>query len=363
MDEHIVDVSCGALCIAVVTHNGEVYSWGRNEGGSAFQPIPQSFVETPQLCRALYVRPLNLALGKASSQSSVYNRREAGIANNGSCDGFGMANCTHTQLDIQPWWEVDLGGECIIESITVWNRQDSPPDRSRPDDAFTKRLFPFWIITSAVPFPQKVNDRRGLSKSLRRANDKKRFTRNRRRTQWSLPPSSSARYVRIQLEGRNYLHVAEIEVVGYPGSSTGAGRVQKVFCGTGASVALIKPLLDQDSLDAAYKTAVKADAGAKEVLKHFKIYQKSYENLDDCKDVKRCIYCRGGRKCALCLMTSQNKWDLDELDMDRIRTGGPLGKRMFLDQIGELLLNKPQPEVKFTKRKRKKIESKACTIQ
>jgi len=44
--------------------------------------------------------------------------------------------------------QVDLGGECIIESITVWNRQDSPPDRSRPKDTFTKRLVPFWIITS-----------------------------------------------------------------------------------------------------------------------------------------------------------------------------------------------------------------------
>ena len=78
--------------------------------------------------------------------------------------------------------QVDLGGECIIESITVWNRQDAPADRTRPKDTFTSRLVPFWILTSAIPFPQKVNDRRGLAKSLRRANDKKRFTRNRRRT-------------------------------------------------------------------------------------------------------------------------------------------------------------------------------------
>ncbi len=41
----------------------------------------------------------------------------------------------------------------------VWNRQDVPLDKSRPEDTFTKRLVPFWIITSDVPFPQKVHQR------------------------------------------------------------------------------------------------------------------------------------------------------------------------------------------------------------
>ena len=61
-----------------------------------------------------YVSPLNLALGKPSSQSSVYNRRGPENANNGSCDGQGMNRCTHTQLDIQPWWEVGSRGKLLL---------------------------------------------------------------------------------------------------------------------------------------------------------------------------------------------------------------------------------------------------------
>ena len=80
----------------------------------------------------------------------------------------GEPTCTHTQLDIQPWWEVDLGRERVLESVTVWNRQvgsstsqvhgrrlvthlpaqDSPPFRSSAKDQFTKRLFPMWIMCS-----------------------------------------------------------------------------------------------------------------------------------------------------------------------------------------------------------------------
>ena len=44
-------------------------------------------------------------------------------------------------------------------------------------------------------------------------------------------------------------------------------------------------------------------------------------------------------------MSSQAKWGLTDFEMDKIRSGGPLGKRMTLNQIGELLLDQPQPEV------------------
>ena len=69
-------------------------------------------------------------------------------------------------------------------------------------------------------------------------------------------------------------------------STAGVGKVSKVECGTGASIALLRPSLDQDALDSAYKTAVRSDAAARDVLKYYNIYQKSYENYDDCAYVK-----------------------------------------------------------------------------
>ena len=84
------------------------------------------FVARPKLVRCLYVAPRNLSRGKATRQSSTYAGRTSATAVNGIREGKGEPMCTHTQLDPQAWWEVDLGQLCIINDITLWNREDSP---------------------------------------------------------------------------------------------------------------------------------------------------------------------------------------------------------------------------------------------
>lgn len=56
---------------------------------------------------------------------------------------------------------------------------------------------------------------------------KKRLDTNQRESVWDLPACSVGRYVRVQLERANYLHIAELEVYGEYGVTP---RMRKVRC-------------------------------------------------------------------------------------------------------------------------------------
>lgn len=69
----------------------------------------------------------NIASQGQAKQSSVSNGGEAGRAIDGRTDGtFGSGTQTHSaENENNPWWELDLGGDRSIDSITVWNRTEA----------------------------------------------------------------------------------------------------------------------------------------------------------------------------------------------------------------------------------------------
>ncbi|XP_077791029.1 uncharacterized protein LOC114605560 [Podarcis muralis] len=74
---------------------------------------------------------LNVALEGEASQSSTYN--QLGVAKN-AIDGSTSTNymrrsCTHTDIELNPWWAVDLKGEFDVSSISITNREDCCADR------------------------------------------------------------------------------------------------------------------------------------------------------------------------------------------------------------------------------------------
>ncbi|XP_054841924.1 fucolectin-like [Eublepharis macularius] len=77
----------------------------------------------------------NLARGRPTSQSSTYTHTDgisgiSGYAVDGNCDGRWIArSCTHTNLENNPWWSVDLGREYAISLVVVKIRQDCCGDR------------------------------------------------------------------------------------------------------------------------------------------------------------------------------------------------------------------------------------------
>lgn len=150
----------------------------------------------------------NLALGKTASQSSTlpgFATTGPGAAVDGNTDGvFFNGSVTHTNLDVNAWWQVDLGTSASINSITIWNRTD----------CCSVRLNDYWVFVSDTPFdpadtPSMLASRAATWDSHQ-----------------TLPPSPSftisgaqGRYVRVQLNGAGYLSLAEVQVFGTSSAS------------------------------------------------------------------------------------------------------------------------------------------------
>lgn len=79
--------------------------------------------------------------GKARQSSTGYGG-EAQRAIDGNTNGaYGSGTQTHTNENEQnPWWEVDLGSEYPIESVSVWNRTENNGEYVKRLDGFTLTL-------------------------------------------------------------------------------------------------------------------------------------------------------------------------------------------------------------------------------
>ena len=355
-------ISVGTMHAGLLSTDGELFTFGSNEGGCAGHPTIITFVPRPRIVRALYVAPHNMARGKATRQSSTYAKRTPALAVNGRVSGKGESRCTHTQLDPQAWWEVDLGELCVIERVIVWNRTDKPPDETRASDEYTKRLFPFWMFVSQLEYSDAVGGK-SFAMAYRQSCEMKKFTKNRRRTEWNVPSNTIGRYVRIQLEKQNYLHIAEVEVYGTTGTRVAMSKVDDFRCGNMATVALIKPRVDKHEIEMAYKAAVRADAKASEILKHYPLYFEMYDKWGRGSNITRCTLCRGEMRCEVCQLLTT--WPLTDEELGIIKNGsGPVKQRPGLDEIGALIVNQKPPKLEWEPPKRRKVHgSQACTIQ
>jgi hypothetical protein len=148
--------------------------------------------------------PPNLAQNKPATQSSTYlpGATDASAAVDGQTDGnFFDGFLTHTMLDTNAWWQVDLGTSTSIASIVVWNRTDGSGGR----------LSDYWVFVSDTPFspsdtPATLQNRAGTFSSHQTVAPGP--------TSTIVIPGAQGRYVRVQLTGTNYLSLAEVQVFG-----------------------------------------------------------------------------------------------------------------------------------------------------
>jgi hypothetical protein len=141
---------------------------------------------------------INLSTGKPATQSSTYNNMIASRANDGNIDGNAANNSVaQTNSGAQPWWQVDLGAEYIIDSIQTYNRTDSLASHQiNYDVKFTLDLAG-WETCSYE---------RGTMKSP---------------STYSIRGGILGRYVRLQLRGTNSLALSEVKVWGRDPNSVG----------------------------------------------------------------------------------------------------------------------------------------------
>ena len=156
--------------------------------------------------------PTNLARGKLASQGSTFPWSPSPTADkavDGNTDGnFLDYSVTHTNYDVNAWWQVDLGASASISSVVIWNRTDCCQDR----------LSDYWVFISDTPFspsdtPATLQSRPGTWSSHQTSYPNPSTT---------IAASAQGRYVRVQLSGTERLHMAEVQVMGAFGGSGGS---------------------------------------------------------------------------------------------------------------------------------------------
>ena len=145
----------------------------------------------------------NLSLGRIATQSSTSHNGVASRAVDGDTNGtYRDQSVTHTSNSNQPWWQVDLGQNALVDSVELFNRTDS---------CCTSRLSNFYLMISPEPFANRSLDELLSDTSIARS------------FHTSLSTSSinvnfndaPGRYVRVQLQDANVvLSLAEVQVVG-----------------------------------------------------------------------------------------------------------------------------------------------------
>lgn len=151
--------------------------------------------------------PYNVAINKPATQSSEFlgaggiPRGPANLAVDGNTDGlFVNGSVTLTSSDDNAWWQVDLDSIFDIDTIKVWNRADA---------SVVNRLSNFRVFVSETPFIST-----SISEVLTQSGVTSFLTAGTAGRPTSINIKKSGRYVRIQLLGENFLHIAEVEVLG-----------------------------------------------------------------------------------------------------------------------------------------------------
>jgi hypothetical protein len=143
---------------------------------------------------------VNLARQKSARQSSTAFGGEAGRAVDGDTNGRYSGNSvSHTADERESWWEVDLGRVEEIAEVRIWNRTDEHGDR----------LVNFVVLISERPFSGKnlaalLQDRSVWNGSHPSTAGEKTV----------IAANTIGRYVRVQLRQKNFLALAEVQVMG-----------------------------------------------------------------------------------------------------------------------------------------------------
>ena len=152
---------------------------------------------TPTATMTPYPAPVNVALGKTASQSSIHLTYGASLAIDNNTDGnYNHGSVTSTENDANAWWQVDLGAVYALTEIKIWNRTDCCSDR----------LSNFYVLFSDIPFISNdiniVCNQFGVTCY---------FISGTAGTPTIVSANHSARYIRVQLSGTNYLSIAEVQ--------------------------------------------------------------------------------------------------------------------------------------------------------
>lgn len=165
----------------------------------------------------------NVAAGAAALQSSFSKASRLddplGAVSGVKTGRFGF----HTEAEDNPWWMLDLGKTYEVDRIVVYNRGDGAQERAR-------HLSIFVCEAEEKPW-QEVYRAENVFGGL--SDDRAPLT-----IDFGSWPKS-VRFVKISLNGRNYLHLDEVEVYGRDRAEDYRNKIAKLL-------AVVSPLDEQE---------------------------------------------------------------------------------------------------------------------
>ncbi|XP_019628306.1 PREDICTED: uncharacterized protein LOC109472881 isoform X2 [Branchiostoma belcheri] len=140
---------------------------------------------------------VNVALNKMASQSSLLRSEypaERAVDGNTGTILYPLKECTHTDLEYEPWWKVDLGDTYVISHVTVINRGDCCGERLRN---FMVRVGPYEDFRENTPCGDIYSETPSEGETI----------------DVRCEEPISGRWVSVQLIGReDYLSLCEVQV-------------------------------------------------------------------------------------------------------------------------------------------------------
>ena len=212
-DDKFIYAANGADGLAIFTNPGQggtpelIFNWDMNESEAS-----ANFIEVDGTTEWVLIakgqggtkilrkpQQQNIALGKTATQSSRWSNSKfpASEAVDGITNNANGHNFNHTKNEQNAWWELDLGEVADLSAIKVFNRTN----------CCTGRLTDFHVFVSDVPFTSK-----DINETMNQSGVSDYHFPDSPQPITEINLNRQGRYVRVQLSGKNYLHVAEVQV-------------------------------------------------------------------------------------------------------------------------------------------------------
>lgn len=133
-----------------------------------------------------------------TQSSTLFGLTSDKVTDGFACGQDGPFTYAHTNTEANPWWEVDLGAVYFVKEIQVWNRSS----------CCINWLSNYSVFTSVNPF---ISNDYIATKNQIGVDNFYQTSIAQRPTTFAV--NNSARYVRIQLSGSNYLVLNEVVVI------------------------------------------------------------------------------------------------------------------------------------------------------
>lgn len=306
----IAKVSCGNAHTALVSTEGELFTWGTNVGGCTGHAVLLLIIKTPTRVSCMYQRPVNLCL--LNGVTALHSTQNATcLPEYALRRGYGDSALvfSQTQQEMCPFWQVALETMGRIESVRVVMKTSTGSDDGSLGGNSTKRTSAsagakYSILISQFPFDTEERGKYSLAKAKSHSTHVA-FTLPDDQTVyvWSLPIDTLGQFVRVQIENAaGMLSLHGVEVVGMDSSEYKGPRVTDVECGDGVTAAICRPLSSVDMLRERFLRAVRADRASLWILEQIETFhpflQEELVRLGHCG--RACILCRPRAKCVVC---------------------------------------------------------------